>query len=52
MTWLTFLLTSCANETGGDLAIVDGHFFLTDEETDLPGAGVLHLRHEVLTGLE
>jgi hypothetical protein len=44
----TTFLTSCANEAGGDLSIVNGHFFLTDEEIDLSGTGVLDAGHEVL----
>jgi hypothetical protein len=47
MTWFSFFLSSRANETGGDLAVMDGHFFVTDEETDLSGAGVLDVGHEV-----
>jgi hypothetical protein len=52
MTWVNTFLTSCADETGGDLAIVDGHFFLADEEIDLTGAGVLHAGDEVFAGAQ
>src|SRR5579863_7931076 len=47
MTWFGTFLTSCTDEAGGDLAVVDGDFFLSDEEVDLTGPGVLHSRHEV-----
>jgi hypothetical protein len=47
MTWFSFFLASRANETGGDLAVVDGYFSGANEETDLSGAGVLDVGHEV-----
>src|ERR1700691_96951 len=52
MTLISTFLTSCANETGGVLAIVDGHFFLADEEIDLTGTGVLDARDEMFTGAQ
>jgi hypothetical protein len=52
MTLVNTFLTSCANEAGGDLAVVNGHFFLSDEKVDLTGTGVLHSGHEVFAGAQ
>jgi hypothetical protein len=42
-------LSGGANETGGDLAVMQGHLSVTDEETDLSGAGVLDVGDQVLS---
>src|ERR1700722_16829409 len=40
------LLSGGADEAGGDLAVVECDFALADEQTDLSGAGVLHVGNE------
>jgi hypothetical protein len=40
------LLSGGADEASGDLAVVECDFALADEQTDLSGAGVLHVGNE------
>jgi hypothetical protein len=46
------LLSSRANEASSDLAIVQGYFALPDEQADLSGARVLHVRDETFVRRE
>jgi hypothetical protein len=40
------LLSSGADEAGGDLAVVEGDFALPDEKADLSRAGVLNVSNK------